>query len=165
MLLDSVHEEERKRFVNARPGDLAAAEEMLRVHLEWRAATLPLAENEPRIGAGLPPLLTMHSEDSCTGKRVLLMTAAMFDTKLAPLDVYVRAFAAYIDEALDRTSAEKLTVVIDSRGGRGWANPKPWTMLPFIRASAAVLSDNFPERCGSCQQSRTASIAVNRACC
>lgn len=148
MLLDSIHPEERSRFLLARPGDLAAAEDMLRRHLAWRAATLPLAAGAPRIGDGLPPLLTMLERDSISGKRVLLMTAAMFDHKLASMEVYISAVAAYIDASLERTSDEKLTVVIDSRGGRGWANPKPWTMLPFIRASSRILSDNFPERCG-----------------
>ena len=31
-------------------------------------------------------------------------------------------------------------------GGDGWPNPRPWAVVPWMRALAAILAPNFPER-------------------
>ena len=43
-------------------------------------------------------------------------------------------------------AAEKITVAVDVRGGGGWSNPSPTSLVPFVRVLSAVLSANFPER-------------------
>ena len=51
-----------------------------------------------------------------------------------------------MDEALDRTSAERLVVLIDARSSKGWPNPSALKLVPFLRACASTIPDNYPER-------------------
>ena len=37
-------------------------------------------------------------------------------------------------------------VLVDARGGEGWPNPKPWSILPWVRTLVPTLTANFPER-------------------
>merc|ERR1711865_109375 len=52
----------------------------------------------------------------------------------------------YLETKLDRTSRETLVIAIDVRGGTGWANPSPWTLLPFLKQVITTLEQNYPER-------------------
>jgi hypothetical protein len=140
-----VPEAEWKRFLDARDGDEEAASEMLRAHLAWREATLPLASGAPSLGSGLPPLLVCDGH-ARSGHRVMVMIAAMYDPELGDIDTYVKAIAAKFDETLDRHGSEKLMILADVRGGDGWANPPASSTVPFLRALATLMSANFPER-------------------
>jgi hypothetical protein len=145
MAAPDVPNAEWRRFLAARDGDVEAASEMLRAHLAWRAATLPLASGAPSLGSGLPPLLVCDGH-ARSGHRLMLMMAAMYDPELGDVDAYVNAIAAKFDEMLDRNASEKLTVLADVRGGDGWANPAASSTVSFLRAVAALMSANFPER-------------------
>jgi len=145
MAAAEVPDAEWKRFLAARDGDVEAASEMLRAHLAWRAATLPLTGGAPLLGSGLPPLLVCDGH-ARSGHRFMLMMAAMYDPELGDVDAYVSAIAAKFDATLDRHGSEKLTVLADVRGGDGWANPAASSIVPFLRAVTALMSANFPER-------------------
>lgn len=118
---------------------------MLREHLAWRAATLPLPAGTPALGAGLPDLLVFDGK-ARSGHRVAVLMAAMYDPDLADVDTYANAIAAKLDASLDRDVAERVTIIADTRGGDGWANPPATSVVPFMRAVSATLSANFPER-------------------
>ena len=72
--------------------------------------------------------------------------AARLDANLASTEQWVNAIAALFDEKLNRASEEKITVVVDVRGGEGWANPSAPSLLSLVRGASTLLSDNFPER-------------------
>jgi hypothetical protein len=63
---------------------------------------------------------------------------------------FALSIALYLERKLDRTNFEKVTVAIDVRGGAGWANPRPQKLLPFIKLTAGLLEQNFPERLERC---------------
>jgi hypothetical protein len=137
---------EWKRFLDARQGDVEAAREMLTAHLTWRQETLPLAPGAPSL-AGIPAYLSVlehvRSRDGC---RVLLVHGAMYDASAGSNEQYALAVAALIEAALDRRSDEKVVVLVDARGGDGWANPRPWSIVPWVRTLSSTLSDKYPRR-------------------
>lgn len=144
--VEGATEAEWRRFRAARPGDEEAAREMLSTHLAWRRRCLPLPECAPRIGGGLPDFAALLGSRTRDGFRVLHVSAAMYDSSAGSHDEYALAFAALFEEFLQPDSEEKFTVVIDTRGGEGFANPRPWSALPWLRVLSSTLSANFPER-------------------
>jgi hypothetical protein len=93
----------------------------------------------------------IYAEDvSVIKKRYLQHLPARIDPKLANTSVYALAFAIYLDRALDRTSTEKVTLVIDVRSGYGWANIKAYHLLPFIQSTVRLLCDLHPMRLERC---------------
>jgi len=139
-------ESERVRFLAARKGQHAAAVSMFQQHLHWRMENLPLPEHAPHIGEGLPELVRFTPAFARDGTRVVYMLGGMYDVEAASCDAYVLALAALFDSQLNRSSTEKLTIVVDVRGGEGWSNPSATSAIPFVRAASSVLSANFPER-------------------
>jgi len=142
----SVSEAEWARFLQARDQDVAAAEEMLQVHLQWRAASLPIPEGQPRVGAGLPSWMFFHGK-GIDDTPLFWINGAMYDPEAAAPEAYALAAAALIDERLPRESPEQCTVLLDVRGGQDWPNPQAYTLLSPIRTITRLLSDNLPERC------------------
>ena len=106
---------ERARFLAARGGDEALAEEMLTAHLEWRARTLPLPAGSKTIGGGLPVFCKGLASKCKEGNRVLLVLGAMYDANAGTNEEYALALAALFDTQLDRNSDEKVTVLVDCR--------------------------------------------------
>ena len=80
------------------------------------------------------------------GSRMFYLCPARFDVSIAPGEVYALAAGLYLDRRLSRLTTEKVSLICELRGGRGWANPTPWSMLPFIRATSSLLGKHFPER-------------------
>jgi len=78
--------------------------------------------------------------------RILHILPARIDIALAPAPTYSLACALYLDRCLCRSTQEKITLLCDVRGGRGWANPTPWSMLPFIQCTSSLLGKHYPER-------------------
>ena len=80
------------------------------------------------------------------GNRVLLLLPAILDTKMASVSTYSLATMLYIDAILDRSSMETPTLVLDVRPGRGWANPTPQKVIPYLQKISQVGANMFPER-------------------
>jgi hypothetical protein len=80
------------------------------------------------------------------GSRIFHLVPARLDLSLATAQVYALAAALYLDRRLSRHTTEKISLICDVRGGRGFANPTPWTLLPFIQATSSLLGKHFPER-------------------
>mmetsp|Transcript_10601 Transcript_10601/g.23436 ORF Transcript_10601/g.23436 Transcript_10601/m.23436 type:complete len:295 (-) Transcript_10601:357-1241(-) len=89
-------------------------------------------------------------DKTITNKKYLQLLPARIDTKLADTSIYALTLAIYLDHALDRTSTEKVTLVIDVRSGHGWANIKAVHLLPFIQSTARLLCDLYPLRLEQC---------------
>lgn len=139
--------EERARFLDARKGDEGAAREMMDAHLAWRAANLPLAADAKTIGSGLPRFAVFLPDAVCKdGCRVLYIMGAMYDANAGDSAEYAMALCSLFDTSIPRDSKEKVTVLVDVRGGNGWPNPRPWTVIPWVRALANTLAPNYPER-------------------
>ncbi|KAL3937206.1 MAG: hypothetical protein SGBAC_007633 [Bacillariaceae sp.] len=81
-----------------------------------------------------------------SGHMILHVLPARIDRKVASAAIYANAFAFFLDMNLDRSSDEKVTILLDVRGGEGFPNPSPKTMLKFINTVSRVLEFNFPER-------------------
>ena len=83
----------------------------------------------------------------CTDNtRILQIFPARLDLSLAAAHTYSLAAALYLDRRFSRSIEEKVALFVDVRGGKGWTNPSPLSALPFIRSTAALLGDNYPER-------------------
>ena len=158
---------EQRRFLDARKGDRAGAVRVLKSHLAWREASLPLPASAPRIGRELPPWVSFDGL-ALDGTPLLFALGALFDSALGSVMEHVLAIAQVpretaprsrashgastarpsqvLDEHLDRTLPTKITIVIDVRGNRGWPNPPPTELFPTIRALSSTLAPNFPER-------------------
>eukprot|EP00573_Skeletonema_grethae_P010750 CAMPEP_0201708212 /NCGR_PEP_ID=MMETSP0578-20130828/54713_1 /ASSEMBLY_ACC=CAM_ASM_000663 /TAXON_ID=267565 /ORGANISM="Skeletonema grethea, Strain CCMP 1804" /LENGTH=138 /DNA_ID=CAMNT_0048196997 /DNA_START=9 /DNA_END=421 /DNA_ORIENTATION=+ len=80
------------------------------------------------------------------GSRIFHLVPARFDLSIASAQVYALAAALYLDRLLSRSTTEKVSLICDVRGGRGWANPTPWSLLPFVQATSSLLGRHFPER-------------------
>ena len=80
------------------------------------------------------------------GSRIFYLVPARFDLSIATAQVYALAAALYLDRLLSRCTTEKISLICDVRGGMGWANPTPWSLLPFMQATSSLLGRHFPER-------------------
>ncbi|KAL3809199.1 hypothetical protein ACHAXA_000728 [Cyclostephanos tholiformis] len=80
------------------------------------------------------------------GTRILHILPFRLDLSIATAPTYSLAVALYLDRRLSRLTIEKITLLCDVRGGRGWANPTPWSTLPFIQSTASLLGSHYPER-------------------
>ena len=89
---------------------------------------------------------TTPSPQCKDGSRIFHLVPARLDLTLASAQVYALASALYLDQRLSRHTTEKISLICDVRGGNGWANPTPWSLLPFIRATSSLLGQHFPER-------------------
>lgn len=83
----------------------------------------PAAADETGTSSGASSRYAPGPRDARTGNRCLLFLAAMYSSDLATSGEYLTAIAARLEEIFDRESEEKFTVLIDTRAGRGWANP------------------------------------------
>lgn len=84
------------------------------------------------------------------GNRIAYFYGAKIDLTLASSTTYALALGFYIDAKIDRNSMEKICVLIDTRGGGGWANPSASTLVPFAKEVSALLGDLLPERLAYC---------------
>ena len=100
----------------------------------------------------LPCTLFMleHGQSTSTKRRYLHHLPARIDTKLANASTYAMALAIFLDHALDRHTMETLTLVIDVRGGHGWANIKAVHLLKFIQSTVQYLVNLHPMRLERC---------------
>ena len=80
------------------------------------------------------------------GTSIFHILPARLDLSLATAPTYALACALYLDRRLSRSTTERLTLFCDVRGGRGWANPTPWSTLPFIQSTSSLLGQHYPER-------------------
>mmetsp|Transcript_3104 Transcript_3104/g.6835 ORF Transcript_3104/g.6835 Transcript_3104/m.6835 type:complete len:688 (+) Transcript_3104:45-2108(+) len=80
------------------------------------------------------------------GTRILHILPFRLDLSVATAPTYSLAAALYLDRRLSRSTTERITLFCDVRGGRGWANPTPWSALPFIQSTASLLGSHYPER-------------------
>mmetsp|Transcript_20583 Transcript_20583/g.23310 ORF Transcript_20583/g.23310 Transcript_20583/m.23310 type:complete len:411 (+) Transcript_20583:270-1502(+) len=167
---------ERQRFVSQRTFDRAI--EKMEIFMKWREqyhlddptyvkaqATIVddqecwdcvvshMAKyNDPPIEltGPLPQIIRLLEAKSLSGHRIAHIIAAMLDQQLAPQEFYSACVAAYFDFKMDRDSLESIVVLIDVRGGIGWANPLAPSLVPFIKLSAKDLSNVMPERLATC---------------
>ena len=80
------------------------------------------------------------------GYRTFCIRPALIDMKLAKASTYTLAVAIYLDRSIDRQEAEKVTVCVDVRAGRGNPNPHVLQLIPFMKHSMKILLPLFPER-------------------
>jgi hypothetical protein len=80
------------------------------------------------------------------GTRILHILPFRLDLSIATAPTYSLAAALYLDRRFSRFTSERVTLFCDVRGGRGWANPTPWSTLPFVQSTASLLGSHYPER-------------------
>jgi CRAL/TRIO domain len=167
--------EERTRFLVAKKGNVNQAAKCLSAYLEWRFAHQALEEDLLAGSSGdedlddwhiaaaaaiarfekvrvvLPRLIRTHhieGQGLCDrdGCRLFHIIPGMMDERLVSLTTYSLAISLYIDRKLKRDSMERVTVLIDVRGGEGWRNLNVAQLLPFIQHTSMLLLSMFPER-------------------
>lgn len=108
------------------------------------------ADSLPSMLPQLARILTIPGSDEHlrdhSGNRILHLLPAQMDPHIAADSTFSLCIAFYLERKLGRNSAEKMAVVIDVRGGHGWANPKPGKLIPFIKKVSSIMERNFPER-------------------
>lgn len=109
------------------------------------------ARNEKRWDKPLPKVAFVHQldgSDVCdkSGHRLFHFIPGRMDDRIASTVTYALAVALYIDKRLDPEGDEKVTVVIDVRGGEGWRNLNAAQLLPFVQHLTRLLLTMFPER-------------------
>ncbi|KAL9181503.1 hypothetical protein ACHAXT_010308 [Thalassiosira profunda] len=118
-------------------------------HVEDKAAKLPqiICSYEEPLEDGQTNGEGENPPPRCRdGTRIFHILPFRLDLSVATAPTYSLAVALYLDRRLSRASAERVTLVVDVRGGRGWANPTPWSTLPFIQSTASLLGSHYPER-------------------
>lgn len=109
------------------------------------------ARNEKHCEEPLPKVAFVHQLDGDyvrdkSGHRLFHFMPGRMDDGIASTVTYALAVALYIDRRLDRQGDEKVTVVIDTRGGHGWRNLNAAQLLPFVQHLSKLLLTMFPER-------------------
>jgi hypothetical protein len=99
----------------------------------------------------LPRIARLHKIEGSDirdrrGYRALHIIPGQMDDRLVSLTTYATAVALYIDRKLARESPDRVSVLIDVRGGVGWRNTHVSKLLPFIQTTTKLLLTMFPER-------------------
>mmetsp|Transcript_65635 Transcript_65635/g.97200 ORF Transcript_65635/g.97200 Transcript_65635/m.97200 type:complete len:871 (+) Transcript_65635:150-2762(+) len=119
-----------------------------------RGATSIEKDGQAAADARVPQIVFSNSIDSSDGgkmtKKIIHVLPGRLDLGLASPDAYAQAVAIFLEKKQDRESLEKIDIVIDVRGAKGWANPKPTAVLPFVKTVSSLLGSNFPERLDRC---------------
>jgi hypothetical protein len=125
--------------------------------MDWRFASDKALSYDPGHVDSLPIMLPQlariltipgsdeHLRDR-SGDRILHLLPAQMDPHIAADSTFALCIAFYLERKLGRNSMEQMVVVIDVRGGHGWANPKPGKLIPFIKKVTSITERNFPER-------------------
>jgi hypothetical protein len=109
-------------------------------------------KNAPSDRADIDQVIFFHkSEDGeplCdkAGKRIMHLLPARINPGLAAAATYANVFAIYLDHSFDRSSTEKVTILVDIRSGEGWANTPVLAMMKVLSNIIKVFEYNFPER-------------------
>lgn len=129
---------------------------MTKSHVTQSITTLPQimcayeetpAEGDLDTGSDIDRNKTSSLPPRCKdGTRIFHILPARVDLSLATAPTYSLTAALYLDRRLSRSTAELVTLFCDLRGGRGWANPKPWALRPFVQSTASLLGSHYPER-------------------
>jgi len=135
-----VSPEEWARFLEYNFGDEAAARKQLSTHLQWRAEKLAKWPSSER-----PQWVHIHGR-ARDGSLLMHAVGGKLDLTSGTYEEFTMDIAAIFDKALDRRGNEKLTIILDTRGGDGWPNPPGKSMVNFARLASNVLSTNFPMR-------------------
>ena len=134
---------EKQRFLKARDYDEAAAAAQLRGYLQWRQENLPRASPQE---AGRPEWCHFHGQ-ATDGSPILHVYSARVDHKLGSNEDYANDLMACLDANLPRDSAVFITVLVDTRGSIGWANPSVnRNMVRLGQMAGKMLGQHFPER-------------------
>lgn len=105
-----------------------------------KAVAIALHANDEPTGQSLPRIVRTfqsagreHTDD--TGHVIIKLTPGQINRNLVnDVKIYSLAIALYLDRKFDRHDAyTTVTLLIDVRGGRGWPNPTPNTLLPFLK--------------------------------
>ena len=80
------------------------------------------------------------------GGKILHVLPGLINRQVAQADTYALILSFYLDRKFDRSSEEKMTVVIDVRAGEGWPNPAAFMMVKFVRTIIRQLQSRYPER-------------------
>jgi hypothetical protein len=100
----------------------------------------------------LPQIVFVHTDEngeakkSLRGNLILHVMPGRLDRKKAPAEIYSLALGLYLDRKQNRESLDLFSVMLDVRGGKGWANPPAYNMMPFIKSAATLLHQHYPER-------------------
>ena len=71
----------------------------------------------------------------------MCLVCCLIDLKLGSCEQYVFAFSAFLDGLLDRSSDDRLTVLVDNRPVEGAPNVPGIKLLPLGQQMARTLSD------------------------
>ena len=173
---------ERKRFLSSGLGNTSNAIKKLKHYLDWRSKyckdddkpvdvdtwewscqrAIEVSKDETApVNTKLPCVLFVHEyAEAGKTKRCAQVLPARVDTGRANATTYALAFAIYLDQTLDRSSYEKLTLSVDVRAGRGWANINAFKLIPFIQGVTKLLTELHPERLDTCIIFPVPGIAV-----
>jgi hypothetical protein len=108
--------------------------------------------NAPSDRADIDQVLFFHKKEDgealCDkdGKRIMHLLPARINPGLAAAATYANVFAIYLDHNFDRSSTEKVTILVDVRAGEGWANTHVLAMMKVLSNIIKVFEYNFPER-------------------
>ena len=124
---------------------------------DWKIASqVAMIASKEKSGASLARIARVYCDEDgapiCDreGHRMLHIMPGLMNGKTAYPATYALALALFINKKLDRLSSEKITVIIDVRGRKGWANIHPCRQLPFIQSVTKLLLAMFPERLHRC---------------
>jgi hypothetical protein len=144
---------ELERFLHGSSGDSGKAIKAYEAHLKWRASSLPLPATAPRFGRGepkLPPwVLYLDGVTAIDGSTIVFSPGALCDPDLAKPEEYALAAAELLDSRLPRDESAKFTILIDTKGLKGGANPPAQKLVPYLQKLASVIGYNFPGRLAS----------------
>lgn len=120
-----------------------AAVQAYEEHLEWRKMShvQELLKAREEVGEWISKGTFLGKD----GSPVILMQIARTDGQIAA-EVYFKALCCSIDEQISQVEKEfqRVTVLLDVRGGEGWPNPKPHELLPLLRISTRQLPLHYP---------------------
>eukprot|EP00928_Gymnodinium_smaydae_P072655 TRINITY_DN55984_c0_g1_i1.p1 TRINITY_DN55984_c0_g1~~TRINITY_DN55984_c0_g1_i1.p1 ORF type:complete len:329 (+),score=35.06 TRINITY_DN55984_c0_g1_i1:43-1029(+) len=138
---------ELRRFARKRPKSPSEAIDLYKDYLQWRNGKGSPA-SLARAYSLVPPELYSGIEfqgPAKDGTPVIFIEMGRFAPDVVSDEVYALALAHLMDVAYSREQEGHFTVVVDTRAGEGWPNPKPAQLMGFLK-HLLVVSRMCPDR-------------------
>jgi len=91
----------------------------------------------------------MDGVTAIDGSALVFSPGALCSPDAGTPEAYAMAAAELLDSRLPRNSSAKFTILIDTKGLKGGANPPAQKLVPYLNKLASVISTNFPGRLAS----------------
>ena len=105
------------------------------------------SNHSPRLARLQSCIRICNGVNKHSGLPILYIQGGKYDPNIG-IEHYVNAVAHCVNTLFSYEQTGELTLLVDTRAGKGWPNPRPDKMIPLIKEINNLASEQYPGRVG-----------------